>query len=186
MKKISEFLLALIVSIMFISCASTNILDAEYDVQVKINGPEVADIAVIPTFSQDNVMVQGGFDISNNKGTYSYDIAIKNNTDDVLYVNWEKSAIYYNGISSYVLINNQSYFDRNDPMPSMMVPPRGITYRSVISADQPFYQPQVTFGPTWLIKVLPTFDTQLVLCVESSQGESFYIFTITGEEVQTI
>lgn len=184
MKKISEFLLALIVSIMFISCASTNILEAKYDITETVNGPDVADITVVPTFSQDNIMVQSGYDFTDNKGTYCYDIAITNNTDDVLYVNWEKSAIYYNGISSYVMINNQAYFERNDPMPSMMVPPRGTALRTIISSDQPHYQPEANWGAMpWLVRVLPTFETQLILCIESSEGETYYIYNVSGEEV---
>ena len=184
MKNLSKLLFILSFCMMLMSCAATNVLDARYDIEETINGPDVADIIVVPTFSQDNIMVQSGYNFTDNKGTYCYDIAITNNTDDVLYVNWEKSAIYYNGISSYVMINNQSYFDRNDPMPSMMVPPRGTAMRSIISSDQPHYQPEANWGAMpWLVRVLPTFETQLILCVESVEGETYYIFNISGEEV---
>ena len=185
MKLSFRLFIVLIASCMLLSCASTNILEAEYDIQETIDGPDVADIIVVPTFSQDNMHVQAAIDFTTNKGTYCYDILITNNTDEVMYVNWEKSAIYYNGISSYIMINNQQFTDMNSPMPPMMVPPNGTATRSIISSDQPHYQPQVMFGPDWLIRVIPSFNTQLILCIESSQGETFYIYDVSGREVAT-
>ena len=175
MKKALFIIFSVFAVLTLMSCQSTAITFEEPTIDLQIDGEDVANITVIPSF-------EGTTGLFTNTGTIGYSVSIENKTDSIIKMVWEKSAVYYEGNSSLPFITGQKYIDSNSPMSPTVIPAHGTNKTGVYSADQVYYVSGKYGG--WRMSNLPTFNTKLLLCIESSGGkETYYTFSIKGNPI---
>ena len=164
MKKILIFL----VSIFLLVGCSTLEIGVTPNVEVTIDGDNVANVTLVPSYGLDWIFT---------KGTKGYQLNVENTSDSLIRVNWEKSSIFYDSTSSLVFINGQKYANSDTPMPSSIVPVKGKFNTGVYASDQVHYASSIG----WVMNNIPCFESTVIICIEHSSGETNYIFNITSQ-----
>jgi len=111
------------------------------------------------------------------EGINGFDISIKNNTDKIVRIVWEKSSLTYNGNSYTPFIEGQKYTNSSEPMAPTVVPAKGQIGKAVFSSGQPYYKSGKYGG--WRMRTITASDIVIVLCLESGDIEDYFTATIT-------
>lgn len=166
--KILFVALLVIVPILFGSCASTPSIEYESVVTKSVTGNDVAEVSLIPTFQEKNVWIGA------EAGTYGYVLSVRNISDGIIRVNWEKSSISYNSNTALVFQEGQKYTDHNSPLAPATIPVTGSLTKAIYSSAQPRYISGKYGG--WKMEVIPAYKTTVTICIEHNDIDSYYTF----------
>lgn len=176
MKKVLITFICFISLLVVVSCASLSQPEIEFNptVEVAIDGEDVANVSLRP-------IMDGKTTFTKNPGTAGYSLSVENKTGSVIKIVWEKSAVYYAGNSSLPFIVGQKYIDHNTPMSPTVIPANGKNTTGVYSSDQVYYVSGSYGG--WRMANIPSYDTQVLICIEAGGKETYYTFTVTGNPI---
>jgi hypothetical protein len=172
MKKIS-FLFGTLISLLFLSCASTPSTPPPSftsDIQSEKNS-ELATISVTTQWQNAFLFTSAGIS--------GFNVAIKNNTDKIIRVVWEKSSLSYAGQSFTPFITGQKYTNASEPMAATVVPSKGALEKDVFSSEQPYYESGQYGG--WRMNPIIANSVIIVLCIQSGDIEDYYTITVNRE-----
>lgn len=170
MKKI--FLSVILILLLFVGCTS---IEVPFTPNVKVSsieGEDVANVSLVSLY---------GSTIFGETGTKGYGLFVENKSDAIIKVDWSKSSIFYNNNSSLPFITGQKYIDKNEPMSPSIVPKNGKFDISVYSSDQVYYSIGKYGG--WELRLIPTYESTVIICIEHSSGETYYTFDVTPQAV---
>lgn len=128
-------------------------------IEKTIEGDDVADVSITPGFEGTQ--------------TTGYSLLVSSKSDSIIKIVWEKSAIYYAGKSATPFIEGQKYIDSNTPMAPTTIPAHGVSITSIYSADQVYFS-----SGDWKMMNIPTYETQVIICIECNGKDTYYTFTI--------
>lgn len=174
MKKLIIVSICVLALFAMVSCATTAAIEFNPTIDLTIDGEDVANVTIVPNLN-------GKSSLLSDVGTVGYSLTVENKTNSVIKIVWEKSAIYYSGNSSVPFITGQKYIDHNSPMSPTVIPANGKNTTGVYSGDQVYYVSGSYGG--WRMANIPSFDTQVLICIESGGAETYYTFTITGNPI---
>lgn len=161
-----RYLIILAVALLVITgCASVD-NSIVPNVESSIDGDNVAEVVAMPSYGSAYF----------EKGTLGYNLIVKNTSDSIIKVNWEKSSINYGSVSSLLFITGQKYIDANNPMPASTIPVNGSLTKEVYSSNQVFYG-GTTVG--WMMMPIKSYDSTLVICIEHDGKDTYYTFNFS-------
>ncbi|MCQ2240456.1 hypothetical protein [Treponema sp.] len=174
-KSYSIFLtFALIVSAMFISCASTPTVSTyDIDVQYDSETPAVS-LDVVPSWGS-NWIYGDGFS--------GFSCTFKNNTDRTVRIVWDQSSLNYNGNSYVPFLDGQKYMNADSPMSPAAITKNNSITKAVYSSAQPYYESGKYGG--WRMLPMKSNTVELVFCVRTETGEQFVTATVNAVMAQT-
>jgi len=172
MKK-GNILIGILISLLCFSCATTPTTPPpsfKSDIQSEKN----SELAIISVTTQwQNAFL---FTVS---GISGFNVAIKNNTDKIIRVVWEKSSLSYSGQSFTPFITGQKYTNASEPMAAIVIPAKGALEKDVFSSEQPYYESGKYGG--WRMNPIIANSVIIVLCVQSGDVEDYYTVTVNQE-----
>jgi hypothetical protein len=114
--------------------------------------------------------------LTNNAGIHGLNAVIKNNTNQILRIHWDKSSISYNNSSHTIFLSGQKFIDATKPVPATVIPANGTDSKSLFSSQQPFYATAGFVG--WRIVPIQAKKITLVLCVAAGDREDYYTIEV--------
>jgi hypothetical protein len=172
MKK-GNILIGILISSLFFSCATTPTTPPpsfKSDIQSEKN----SELAIISVTTQ----WQNAF-LFTSAGISGFSVAIKNNTDKIIRIVWEKSSLSYSGQSFTPFITGQKYTNASEPMAATVIPSKGALEKDVFSSEQPYYESGKYGG--WRMNPIIANSVIIVLCVQSGDVEDYYTVTVNKE-----
>ncbi len=114
--------------------------------------------------------------LTNNAGISGLSTTIKNNTNKIVRIVWEKSSVSYGGHSHLPFITGQKFINASTPASPTVIPANGSDTKMVFSSDQPFYASAGFVG--WRVRTIQANQITLVLCVVADGIEDYYTIEI--------
>ena len=170
MKRILIFLLPLVIMI-----ACVTMVPPPIDWDYTIDDPYQNNVIKITI----NQIYQHYETFEGYKNLKGIGISIQNLSTDPIIINWNKTALEYNGISRRVFLSGQKYIDANKYIPIQAIGGGSRIDIDIYPADN-VYLGQGSYGGGWQIKGFNTSAISCLICIEIDEKEYFYIAKITN------
>jgi len=170
MKKIAITTLAIL---SVVACASMEPLPLDWNYMIKDPYQDHA-LNIIVTHVYQHF--EGGFK-GYQGGLEGIKVSFQNATSKPIVINWNKSALEYNGRSHRVFITGQKYIDAGKAVPDQVVVPGSQVDVGVYPADS-IYFVSGTYGG-WRKSGFWTDTISCLICVSIDAEERFYTANIT-------
>jgi len=105
-------------------------------------------------------------------------ISIQNLGIEPIIINWNKTALEYNGISHRVFLSGQKYIDAKKDIPDQVIGGGSRIDTGIYPADSVYYISGQYGG--WRMKGFNTSAISCLICIEIDEKEYFYIAKITN------
>ncbi len=117
----------------------------------------------------------------NQFGYECFNLAVKNNTEKVLSVIWEKSSVIYSGSTYAPFLPGQKFIDHGKPASPSIIPSGAEIRFQIYSAGQVEYFERLK---EWKTNRIYDPNVIIVLCLKSGDTEDIYTVKITkGQEI---
>lgn len=110
------------------------------------------------------------------EGIQSVFLQVKNSSNGVARIIWDKSSINYNGSSYAFFLDGMKYIDAGKAPPITVIPKGGSIERLIYSSEQPNYTAGQYGG--WSMRPMAA-SIQLLLCVEADKTENYFTISIS-------
>jgi len=111
------------------------------------------------------------------KGLEGIQVSIQNTKSKPIVINWNKSALEYNGTSHRVFLTGQKYVDAGKEVPDQVVGSGSRIDVGVYPADSPYYVSGQYGG--WRMRGFTTEAISCLVCVLVDGEERFYTAKVT-------
>jgi len=168
MKKIAIFLF---LCSLLVSCATTP-AEPEPEFVYNITSENNSGIA-----SLEATATWKATTFTSKAGIFGFGVTIKNNTDKVLRVVWEKSSVVYNNQSTMPFVSEQKYADASRPMSATVIPGKGSVGKLLFSSSQ------IQYGGSylgWTILPINSKEATIILCIQSGDIEDYYSIRVSA------
>jgi len=114
------------------------------------------------------------------EGVSGVALVISNNSDDPVFVHWDRTCIDYNGFSHMVFLSGQKYMAAGTEMPTMTISGRSKLLMGVFPAENARYT-SGQFGG-WTISPIDSKEIALTVCLSVKGVDRFYRIRVDIEE----
>jgi hypothetical protein len=108
-----------------------------------------------------------------NIGLSGFTVSIKNNTDKVIRIIWDKSSITSSIGTENIFLEGQRFINSSQPMPPTSIPAQSNINKDIYSAKQ------VQYDDGWEMQPLGPDVYKIILCIQSGEVEDSYTITFT-------